>query len=58
MRLWYQSMTREGDSWGIYPAALRRILGKVRDTDTEIEVHGITEIGGAGDQYQIGRAHV
>ena len=52
MKLWYQSMTREGDSWGTYPAALRRILDKVKDTGTEIEVHGITEIGGAGDQYR------
>ena len=52
MKLWYQSMTREGDAWGAYPQALRRILDKVRDSGTEIEVHGITEIGGAGDQYR------
>ena len=26
MKLWYQSMTREGDAWGAYPQALRRIL--------------------------------
>lgn len=52
MKLWYQSMTREGDHWGAYPQALRRILDKVKDAGTEIEVHGITEIGGAGDQYR------
>lgn len=52
MKLWYQSMTREGDAWGAYPQALRRILDKVRDIDTEIEVHGITDIGGAGDQFR------
>ena len=52
MKLWYQSMTREGDAWGAYPQALRAILDKVKDTDTEIEVHGITEVGGAGDQFR------
>jgi len=52
MKLWYQSMTREGDAWGNYPRTLRAILDKVKDTDTEIEVHGITEIGGAGDQFR------
>jgi len=52
VKLWYQSMTREGDAWGAYPQALRRILDKVKDADTEIEVHGITKRGGAGDQYR------
>lgn len=52
MKLWYQSMTREGDAWGAYPQALRRILDKVKERGTEIEVHGITEVGGAGDQYR------
>ncbi len=52
MKLWYQSMTREGDAWGNYPKALRRILDKVKAPGTEIEVHGLTKTGGAGDQYR------
>ncbi|MEZ5857023.1 MAG: aspartate/glutamate racemase family protein [Hyphomicrobiaceae bacterium] len=52
MKLWYQSMTREGDTWGTYPKALRRVLDKVKASDTEIEVHGITKVGGAGDQFR------
>ena len=38
MKIWYQSMTREGDAWGAYPQALRRILDKVKDAGTEIHV--------------------
>jgi allantoin racemase len=52
MKLWYQSMTREGDAWGAYPQALRRVLDKVKEPATEIEVHGITKVGGAGDQFR------
>ncbi len=52
MKLWYQSMTREGDAWGAYPQALRRILDKVKDAGTEIEVHGMTKTGGIADQYR------
>ena len=52
MKLWYQSMTREGDAWGAYPRTLRAILDKVKEPDTEIEVHGITDVGGAGDQFR------
>lgn len=52
MKLWYQSMTREGAAWGSYPKALRRVLDKVKATGTEIEVHGITKVGGAGDQFR------
>lgn len=52
MKLWYQSMTREGGAWGGYPAALRAVLDKVKAPGTEIEVHGITRVGGAGDQYR------
>ena len=51
MKLWYQSMTRE-DAWGGYPQALRRILDAVKDPDTQIEAHGITGRGGAGDHYR------
>ncbi|MFM9941012.1 MAG: aspartate/glutamate racemase family protein [Hyphomicrobiaceae bacterium] len=52
MKLWYQSMTREGGAWGNYPKALRQVLDKVKAPGTEIEVHGITKTGGAGDQYR------
>jgi allantoin racemase len=52
MKLWYQSMSREGSAWGNYPKALRGVLDKVKATGTEIEVHGLTKIGGAGDQYR------
>lgn len=51
MKLWYQSMTRMGE-WGAYPRVLRAILDAVKEPDTGIAVHGITEIGGAGDQYR------
>lgn len=52
MKLWYQSMTREGGAWGAYPKALQAVLDKVKAPGTEIEVHGLTKIGGAGDQYR------
>jgi allantoin racemase len=52
MKLWYQSMTREGSAWGGYPKALRQVLDKVKAPGTEVEVHGLTKTGGAGDQYR------
>ena len=51
MKLWYQSMTRPVE-WGGYPKALRTILDRVKDPGTEIEVHGITDVGGMGDQFR------
>ena len=50
MKLWYQSMSRQ-KAWGHYNVALRKILDEVKDPDTEIEVHGITKVGGVADQY-------
>lgn len=50
MKLWYQSMSRQ-EAWGHYNVALRRILDRVKDADTEIEVHGITKRGGLADQF-------
>ena len=50
MKLWYQSMSRQ-EAWGEYNKALRRILNRVKDPDTEIEVHGITKRGGLADQF-------
>jgi allantoin racemase len=38
-------------SWSEYSQALRRILDRIKDPDTEIEVHGITKIGGVADQF-------
>lgn len=50
IRLWYQSMSRQ-KAWSDYNEALRRILDRIKDPETEIEVHGITKIGGAADQF-------
>ncbi len=43
-------MSRQ-EAWGEYNKALRRILDRVKDPDTEIEVHGITKRGGLADQF-------
>ena len=51
MKLWYQSMSRT-QAWGQYHPVLRRIVDKVKDTDTTVEIHGITKIGGMTDQYR------
>jgi allantoin racemase len=51
MKLWYQSMSRLAE-WGAYPQALQQILLEVKEPDTELEIHGITEIGGTADQYR------
>ena len=50
MKLWYQSMSRQ-TSWGEYNEALRRILDRVKDPGTRIDVHGITNIGGTTPQF-------
>jgi len=50
VKLWYQSMSRH-KAWGDYNAALRRILDAVKDPGTEIEVHGITKVGGLAPQF-------
>jgi allantoin racemase len=52
VKLWYQSMTREGDAWGIYPKVLRQLVDRAKDAGTEIEVHGLKDTGGAGDQFR------
>ena len=51
MKLWYQSMSRQG-AWQSYHGVLKEILDKVKDPDTEIEVHGITKVGGVASQYR------
>jgi allantoin racemase len=51
MRLWYQSLTRP-DAWPAYNAALRRLLDQAADPGTTIDVHGIEQRGGIGDQYR------
>lgn len=50
MKLWYQSMTL-ASAWPGYNRALRGFLDRMKDPGTEIEIHGITERGGIGDQY-------
>ena len=50
MKLWYQSMTL-ASAWPGYNRALLALLEAAKDPGTEIEVHGITERGGIGDQY-------
>ena len=40
------------EAWGSYSEVLRKILDQVKDPDTEIDVHGITKIGGVADQYR------
>ena len=51
MKLWYQSLTR-ADAWPGYNRALRALLDRIKDPQTEIEVHGIAKRGGIGDQYR------
>ena len=51
MRLWYQSVTREG-SFPTYRATLRRLLEAAAGPDVQIDVHGIRRQGGTGDQYR------
>jgi allantoin racemase len=51
MKLWYQSMSRQ-EAWGPYSETLRRLVQQFKDPDTEIEVHGITKVGGLADQYR------
>src|SRR5438046_8946571 len=52
MKIWYQSMSRFETKWKSYPRYLRQILDRVKDPDTEIEIHGITKIGGFAEQYR------
>jgi allantoin racemase len=51
VRLWYQSLTRP-DAWPAYQKALRRVLAAAAGPDTAIDVHGINQRGGIGDQYR------
>ena len=51
MKLWYQSMTR-ADAWPAYNRTLRGVLDTVKDPGCEISVHGMTKIGGIGDQFR------
>lgn len=51
MKLWYQSMSRSA-AWGDYHPVLRRIIDQAKEPDTEVEVHGITKVGGVADQYR------
>ena len=51
MKLWYQSLTRP-TSWPAYNQHLVTLLDSCKEPGTEIEIHGITQRGGVGDQYR------
>lgn len=51
MKIWYQSLTR-ANAWPAYNKALRAVLDRARNAGTEIEIHGIEQRGGIGDQYR------
>ncbi len=51
MKIWYQSMSRQA-VWSAYSQYLPQILDQVKDPDTEIEIHGITKVGGVAPQYR------
>ncbi len=51
IKIWYQSMSRQ-TVWSSYAKRLTEILDRVKDPDIEIEVHGITKVGGLADQYR------
>ena len=51
MKLWYQSLTRASE-WPGYNAALRRCVDRVAEAGSAIEIAGIGERGGIGDQYR------
>jgi allantoin racemase len=38
-------------AWSDYNKALRRVLDAAKDPGTDIEVHGITKVGGIADQF-------
>lgn len=51
MKIWYQSMTRPS-AWGGYNEFLKGFLDRIKDPDTEIELHGIERRGGIADQFR------
>lgn len=51
MKLWYQSMSRTA-AWGGYHGFLTQFLQRIKDDGTEIELHGITKVGGIAGQYR------
>ena len=51
MKIWYQSMTRP-TAWGGYNDFLKSLLQRIKEPDTEIEIHGIERRGGIADQYR------
>jgi len=51
VKLWYQSMSRSA-AWGDYHPVLRRVIDAVKEPETEVELHGITRVGGVADQYR------
>ena len=51
IKLWYQSLTRESE-WPDYNVALAQLLDKAKDDGTQVDIRGIRNRGGIGDQYR------
>lgn len=51
MKIWYQSLSREG-AWEGYAKFLRAFVDRIKDPETEIEVHGTTKIGGTAEHFR------
>lgn len=51
MKIWYQSMTNF-PQWPGYERVLSGVLERAKEPGTEIEMHGMTKVGGIGDQFR------
>ena len=49
MKLWYQSVTRNG-SFPAYNAALRRVIARPHKPESIVEIHGSERQGGTRHQ--------
>lgn len=53
MKLWYQSLSRHGQSESNpYSAELKKIIGSVIDPGTEVHIQGVTGSAGIGQHYR------
>jgi len=51
MKIWYQSMTNL-PNWPGYQRVLHSVIDRAKEAGTEVEVHGMTKVGGIGDQFR------